>query len=154
MLVFIISCNETAKVNIIPLDSVSEKLKERGLLKAEDILASFKDERGAAYLLKTDHITSKIHAGYTSNMKVFESSYLLINTSLGSLSSLELYKIVQKDYVKTMYYKLKSSHDFILDVNLLIDINDDFKLAGYYLYALDDAGLLKGKNLLPELILR
>ncbi len=156
MLVFtvVISCNETVKSNIIPLESVDEKLEERGKLKAEDILASFKNERGANYLLSTDYITPKIHGGITSNIKVFEKSYLLINVSLGNLSSLELYKVVQKDYVKRMYYKLKSSEDNITDVNLLIDLNDDYKLAGYYLYALDAEGLLNGKNLLPELTLR
>ncbi len=156
LLVFlvVISCDRTKKSNVIPLDSISKKLKERGLLKAKDILTSFNDERGAAYLLTTDYITPKIHGGITSSTKSFEKSYLLIKVSLGDLSLLELYKVVQKEYVKTMYYKLKSSNDFIHDVNLLIDFNEDYKLAGYYLYALDDDGLLKGKNLLPEITLR
>lgn len=154
ILILFSSCEETKKDNSIPLENIDKKLRYVGKIKAEDILQSFKSEKGAMFLLDTEKNTPKIHGGIMSNREVYNKSYALIKMTLGELSEPELYKAVRKDYVTTLYYKLKSSEKNIKDVSLLVDINNDNNFAAYYLYALDDADVLKGKNLLPEITLR
>ena len=148
------SCTKATKSDVIPLESVDQKLVEEGKLIVEEILTTFKSEIGAKHLLDTDYITPKIHGGITMNQVAFYQSYQYINIILGDLSFIELYKVRNLPYIRRMFYKLKSSESDINEVKLIIDVNEEYNLAGYYLYALDTKAMLKDKNLLPKLIMR
>jgi len=156
LLIFLvcISCSTPPKSDVIPLELVDEKLIEEAQFIVEGILTSFKSDLGAKHLLDTEFMTPKIHGGIMMNQVTYYKAYQAINLILGDLSFLELYKVRKRPYIKRMYYHLKSSKKDIHEVTLIIDVNQDYNLVGYYLYAVDDKELLKDKNLLPKLKMR
>jgi len=148
------SCEKSVKDDSIPLASLDKKLVNEGRFIVEEILTSFKSDLGAKYLLDSKCMTPKIHGGIMMNQVIYYKAYQDINLILGDMSFIKLYKVRKLPYIKRMLYNLKSSKEDIGEVKLIIDVNEEYNLAGYYLYAEDTKGLLKDKNLLPKLKMR
>lgn len=150
--VFIIVACQSHTPKIIPLEELDPKFKNRGELIVKDILESLDHFNGAQYLLKKEYITPKIHGRIVSNSAMYREAYAMAPSIIGNITDYKLVKVVDKTILKTMYYTLKTDDEAMEVVELKLDINNNYRLSDFYLYATSTDGSLKRVNILPESI--
>lgn len=136
----------------IPLDSLDLKLKSTGSKIMKDILISFNHEKGAKFLLHKDYTTPMVHGRIMHNTDLYDDAYMMIPFTIGKVSQYKLFQVVDKGIVKCMRYKLTTDSDDMEFIEVMIDINEEYNLADFYLFVTSKDGMLKRQNILPAAI--
>lgn len=146
--VTVISCgsNEYKK---IPLEDLDPTLKSMGDLIVNDILSSISHEKGARFLLDKDYITPMVHGRILHNLNMYNESYIMIPMVIGEVSNYSLFQVLDKGILNTLRYKIETDSEDMKFIELMVDINNSYGLADYYLYVTSNDGLLQRHNILP-----
>lgn len=147
----IVSCGPK-EYQTIPLENLDPKLKRTGNTAARDILISINHEDGARYLLRKDYVTPMVHGRIMQNLEMYNESYGMVAATIGKVSKYTLFQVINRGIVKTMRYKLTTDSEYTEKVELMLDINNTYGLADYYLYVTTVDGVLERKNVLPRVI--
>ncbi len=136
----------------IPLENLDPKLKKAGSVIVKDFLTSLNHEKKALFLLDHDYITPLFHGRIMKHTKMYNEAHFMISMIIGKVSIDSLFQVIDKGVIKTMRYKLVSDSDEMKFIEFKIDINQQYRLADYYLYLTSKDGFLRRENVLPKAI--